>query len=138
MGPRPGRPVKHLPLAAAGLIVAAYLGFELYALKRLGYRTEPLYIHDQFVAANRAAERCGDPPPQQWQRFLNNIAFSRRQALAELAAEPGIQDPAGELAAREAAKAASIDALIDAEGCDAGVAWQLVKLHEIKARLSLR
>ena len=51
------------PLAI--LIVLGYVGFEAYAVYRVGYRVgyrmEATYIFDQFVSAKRAQILCGNP-----------------------------------------------------------------------------
>lgn len=128
-------------LLLAGLAVAGYIGFELYALERLGYRTEPLYIYTQFAAADRAVERCGGPGPDERRRFQRNLEVTRRLALDALA-EQYPDEPAAALERRlderRANRHSEVDALIESRGCASGEAWQLVKLHEIKARLNLR
>jgi len=41
-----------------GAVLALYLGFEAYTIKRAGQRIKPDYIHNMLVEARTATERC--------------------------------------------------------------------------------
>ncbi len=124
----------------AVVFVAGYIGLELYFVQKLGYRMEPLYIHNEFVSANYAVERCASRAAEERERFLRNfsvVASRAGEALAQESPEKSAQDIALALAQRRAAREREIDALIEAKGCDDMDLWRLVKLHEARARLNL-
>ncbi len=131
--------MKAGPILAV-IFVAGYIGLEIYFVQKLGYRMEPLYIHNEFVSANYAVERCGSPAGEERERFLRNfsIVTSRAsKALEEESPDKSAADIALALAERRTEREREIDALIDAKGCKDMDLWRLVKLHEIRARLNL-
>jgi len=124
----------------AVVFVAGYIGLELYFVQKLGYRMEPLYIHNEFVSANYAVQRCGGPAADERERFLRNFSIVTRranEALEQESPEKSAQDIALALAQRRAEREREIDALIEAKGCEERGLWGLVKLHEAGARLNL-
>ncbi len=128
------------PIAAI-LILVGYLGFEVTMLNAQRYRTEPLFVHHEFVTADQATLRCGDPGAEERQRFQSNLQAVERNALAELR-ETQPQAAAEELMRQLEALATErideVDAFIDANGCKHKDVWRWVKLHEVRARLNLR
>jgi len=128
-----------------GVVVAAvvlgYLGLELSALHSQRYRAEPLFVHNEFVTADQATRRCGNPGAEERQRFQSNFEAVQRKALAALQeAEPQATSKAlaAELDKRSQERISEVDAFIDANGCGHTDAWRWVKLHEVRARLNLR
>ena len=131
--------VKLGPILAV-VFVAGYIGLELYFVQKLGYRMEPLYIHNEFVSANHAVERCGSPAAEERERFLRNfsiVADRASEALEQESPETSAQGIALALTQRRAEREREIDALIEAKGCEDMELWRLVKLHEARARLNL-
>jgi hypothetical protein len=126
---------------AAIVIVVGYVGLELSTLHTQRYRTEPLFIFDEFVTADHAAQRCGEPDAEERERFQSNFQVVRRKALAELQ-EAKPQATAAELTSRldslAAERTGEVDAFIDSNGCEHTDVWRWVKLHEVRARLNLR
>ncbi len=126
---------------AAIAILVGYLGFEVSILHTQKYRTEPLYVHNEFVTANQATLRCGDPGAEERQRFQSNFQVVRRQALKQLqetdpqAAE---QELSRQLDTLATGRIDEVNRFIDANGCGHKDVWRWVKLHEVRARLSLK
>jgi hypothetical protein len=118
------------------LIVAAYIGFEAYALKKTAYRVEPLYLYGLFVGAGRAAERCAEPSSDQRRQFARNLdARVVRTNRALRKDEPGLSDDQAfeRLAAVRDEREREVDALVAQRGCnDPGVkAW--LKRYEFRS-----
>jgi hypothetical protein len=125
----------------AVLVLAGYVGFEAWAVKRSGHLIEPANIFDQYIAIDQAAGRCGAPDEKQRKDFERNLAAVTRRARADLA-ESNATEPADlldqRLRERADARRAGVDAVIDNQGCESKEIWKLVKLHEQRARLNLR
>ncbi|MEM1080376.1 MAG: hypothetical protein AAGH65_02230 [Pseudomonadota bacterium] len=122
------------------LIVVAYLGFEVWAVSKVGYRMEPVYIFERFVAVDRAMTRCGQPDAAMKTDFDRNRASVRQRAERELAEQGGDTNPAmihQTLTDALRAQEAEVDALIDAVGCDDIELFKLMKGYENRARLNL-
>ncbi|MEM8564508.1 MAG: hypothetical protein AAGF57_19870 [Pseudomonadota bacterium] len=123
------------------LFVGGYIAFELTAIHRNQYRLEPVFIFEEFVTADQAAQRCGEPDDNERQAFLSNYAVVRANALADLSVL-GARDEelsnSDELDALYAAKVLEVNAFIDANGCDDQTVWRWVKLHEVRSKLRLR
>jgi len=125
----------------AGLIVVGYIGFELYTLKHLSYRTEPLFIYERFIKDRHGAVACGDVDPGQLARFDRNLASIERRARRDLAETEGLsKDEAidAALAGRRSDAEAEAAALIAPEGCDGIEAFKLKKGFENLARKNLK
>ncbi|MEM1154529.1 MAG: hypothetical protein AAGI44_10325 [Pseudomonadota bacterium] len=123
------------------LFVGGYIAFELTAIHRNQYRLEPVFIFEEFVTADQAAQRCGDPDASERKDFLSNLAAVRANALEDLSVRNVEDDDSsnnGELDALRDAKVMDVNAFIDANGCDDPTVWRWVKLHEVRSRLSLR
>ena len=71
------------------IVMAAYLGLELWAANRVGYRLEPDYIFDQFASERRAVTLCGSPEVAAQRQFDANFAVVRQRMVRTLAAAPG-------------------------------------------------
>ncbi len=67
------------------LVIVLYLGFEMFAASKAGYRLEPLYIFDQLVAARVAETRCGNSDSEVLAQFDGTLGSIRRKALVALA-----------------------------------------------------
>lgn len=122
------------------IVVVAFLGFELYTLTRLSYRTEPLYIYDQWLRADAAFERCGSGDHSERKAFLRNLSAVRRRAADALADElPGDDDAARDLRLeqRAAQQRQAVLNVVTAGGCGDKQVWRWLKTHEQRARLNL-
>ncbi len=124
----------------AVLVVAGYIGFEMFAVSRNSYRMEPEHIFGQFVGAAHAVSRCGAPDDAQFDTFQRNRASARARARSALAKA----DPAAVPAALDAeltdlitAAEADVDATIADLGCDDIELWRWQRRFENLARLNL-
>ncbi len=126
--------------ALAILVLAAYIGFEIYALHRAGPRMEPAAILERFTSAQQATARCGEPAATVRADFERNYGHVRRNALED-AAEAAPDEPDATVTARIDAQIraaqTSTDELIDAKGCEDMEVWRLLQLYEKRARLNL-
>lgn len=123
------------------LIAVGYFALELFAMSRMKYRTEPLYIYEEYVTADTAAMRCSDPDSAERSDFLRNFGAVRRRAAKHLAQEnPNVTS--AEIATRldslKAARSREVIRIIDARNCSDSEVWRWAKLHEVRARLNLR
>lgn len=125
----------------ATIVVVGYIGFEIYALQRAGYRTEPAYILNEFVGAERATSRCGDPDADVERDFTRNMGAVKRSAARDYAEKnPGASsgDVDRYIADSVRQRVSEVDASVDTAGCDAPEVRRLVMLYEKRARLNLR
>ena len=121
-------------------VLAAYLGLELWAANRVGYRLEPLYIFDQFAAEQRAVARCGVPEGASARQFDANFVVVQRRVARSLANADAKDAPtdeaiAAEIAARNEARGREVDVLVDDGGCADPQVDRLRKRYRIHARL---
>jgi hypothetical protein len=124
----------------AVILLVGYAGFETFAVSRVGYRMEPMYIFERFVAVDRAMRVCGEPPAEMRNRFDRNRASVRRRAEEELEDEnPGEASATIDrlLAQRISDTEAGVDALIAERGCGDIEIFKLTKGYENRARLNL-
>lgn len=131
--------MKQGPILAL-LIVAAYLGFEIFAVTKVAYRLEPVYIFERFVAMDRAMSRCGDPAPDVQSRFTGNRDSVRQRAELELREQNPEETPQAidrRLAEIVHSQEATVDALIDQLGCDDIEVFKLTRGYENRARLNI-
>ena len=124
----------------AVVLLIAYVGFETYAVSRVGYRMEPLYIFERFVEADRAVSVCGEPPAAMREKFARNRRSVRWRAEQELLEQnPGEAGDKieGLLAERVLSIESGVDKLIAERGCDDLEIFKLSKGYENRARLNL-
>jgi hypothetical protein len=120
------------------LVLAGYIGFELYALHRTSYRVEPAYIFDQFLSAHHAAVECGQPHPKQLEQFrrnLRSVAGRAAKDLQEKYPEKSAADIEAMIDQRSRQREGEVDAIIEAGGCADPQIKTLLKRFEIRARL---
>ena len=131
--------MKQGPILAV-LVVAAYLGFEIFAVTKVAYRVEPVYIFERFVAMDRAMSRCGKPAPDVQSRFTRNRRSVRQRAELELGEENPEKTPQAierMLAETVQSQEERVDALIDQLGCDDIEIFKLTRSYENRARLNI-
>lgn len=120
------------------LFVAAYLLVEMYTLEKAKHRLEPLYILDQFLLANHAVDKCGNPSEQQMQRFRRNLEAVIRRTQKKLA-ESNPDKSAAQIKqiidARKKAREQEVEAIIEQGDCTDPRMRTLLKRFEIRARL---
>jgi hypothetical protein len=129
--------MKPIPILVV-LVVAGYVGFELFALQRTKYRTEPLYIFDQFLLAHHAVTKCGSPGEgrlAQFRRNLRSVAARAARELAESNPESSPEQIERMIDARDAEREREVDAIVQAKGCEDPQIKTLLKRFEIRARL---
>jgi len=135
---------KKTGLGPAGFITIgvflAYIGLEIFAVSRTHDRIEPEQIYRDFVGARRAVARCGIDPPERadFERNFGVVAAKAREALSETASGTTEQEVETALNALREAREAEVDALIGEEGCKGKGVWRLIKLYEVRSRLTLR
>ena len=121
------------------LIMTLYLGMEMVAAHRVGYRLEATYSLDQFAAEAEAVARCATPDPDRLSRFERNFDVVVRRARREAAEGPEAGDDASiaaALDARAATRAGEVAAIIDEAGCDDPRIRTLLQRFAIHARLN--
>jgi hypothetical protein len=126
--------------AAAVVVVIGYLAFELYGLHRARERMEPAQVYAQFVRARHAVSVCGVDSPARAD-FERNFEAVTRLATSDLAEREPDVTPAQlqqMLAARRRAIEHDVDALVAEHGCKDNAVWRLLKLYEVRSRLTLR
>lgn len=122
------------------IVLIAYLAFEVFAISRVSYRTEPLYIFGQFVAVDRAMALCGEPDSQMRSRFTRNRASVRQRAERELVDRNPDESPdtIDRLLAETIQKhEAEVDALVEELGCNDIELFKLKRGYENRAGLNL-
>jgi hypothetical protein len=120
------------------LIVVGYVVFEGYALTKISYRAEPLYIFDQFLSANHAVRTCGAPEEAQLQQFERNLRSVTNRAakeLRELHPDTSAEEIEQMISARDEERRREVDAIVRAGGCSDPQMKTLLKRFEIRARL---
>ncbi len=138
--PAPKEPMGFGPIAAI-IILVAYLGFEVTMLNSQRYRTEPLFIHHEFVTADQATRLCGDPGAEERQKFQANFQAVKRKALSELQStypQATAEELTRQLDSLAGERIGEVDAFIASNGCEHMDVWRWVKLHEVRARLNLK
>jgi Tfp pilus assembly protein PilE len=124
-------------LVLAILAVIGYIGFELYAVQKAGYRMEAPHIYGQLVSARHAMERCGDPDTGQAEGFRRTFATVQQRAEQHLAkAHPEADTSAIDemMTERAAAGKTEVNDQIEAKGCGSQAVWKHRKRFEIYAR----
>lgn len=132
---------RGLKAGAMVVVVLGYVAFEVTQLRNSQHLFEPLHTFDQFVSANRAAERCGGAHDPERRSFLRNLEAVERWALDDLSAthpKESAEAIAQRLADRARGRERDVDVQIEEGGCEAPEVWGLRKLHEQRARLRLR
>ncbi len=123
------------------MIVGGYIGFELVMLQKLGYRTEPTFIFEEFARADLAYQECGDLGASERARFVNNFGVVRRKAADSLASEAAEQSPEtvqGQLDAMYSDRRVEVSEALARGGCGDAKVRKWMKVHEIRSGLSLR
>jgi hypothetical protein len=120
------------------LIVLGYVSFELFALQKTKHRVDPIYIFDQFLAANHAVMKCGRPEDgqlEQFRRNLKSVAARAAKALHERNPEKSTEQIDRMIKLRDDEREQEVDAIIEAQGCSDPHINTLLKRFEIRARL---
>ncbi len=121
---------------AAVVIVVLYFGLEAYAGAKARYRMEPDYILGKMVAAETAAERCGDVSVAQasdFERVRDRVEGRLRRTLAD--AEPPLDSAAAEseVSRLERETRSETVASLEVEGCDSPAGRALIRQYGIYA-----
>lgn len=119
------------------LIVGGYIAFELFTLHTLGYRTEVNYILKQMVPAQHAMDRCGvattEKQRETYNRHLNLLAIRAEREFLEARPELRENDAAQQFKDKVNEIKQSVDATIEAQGCDDPEVTLLMKRYKIYA-----
>ncbi|MEO0617485.1 MAG: hypothetical protein AAFY69_15255 [Pseudomonadota bacterium] len=116
------------------LFVAAYVGFEVWAVSKSSYRLERDFIYGQHVGAAYAVRVCSVDKSENEARFERNLAYAKqraREALLETGAEVAV---ATALADVESEARAEVDAIVAEKGCDDIEVWKLSRRFDLLAR----
>lgn len=113
------------------LFFALYLGFEIYAVEKTRYRTEPEFIYLQHIRAMHAVKSCSKDVSQHRQRFMENFDYASTRADDAFAADESPEKVP--LSERAADVREEVDQLIDTNGCEHIEIWQLARLYQMLA-----
>jgi hypothetical protein len=105
----------------AALVVAAYIGFEAYAIKKASHRTEPAYIYQLMIDANAATQLCKHSALAQQPRFtrtLARVSDSYAQDLSESNPELSVAQIIEKLQQQVALADQSLKRKVSIHGCD--------------------
>lgn len=105
----------------AVLFLAAYLGFEAYAIRKASHRTEPAYIYNLLVEAQTATQLCQSDALQLQARFERTIARvgdSYQQDLQKADPALTLDDLSKKLVQHSAAAKSRVTESINTAGCD--------------------
>ena len=122
------------------LIVIGYFAFEMYAVSKVSYRMEPLYIFERFVAVDRAMTRCGQAEAAMKADFDRNRSSVRQKAEWELfeqnpaETQEAIDRLLSEIIRKQETE---VDELIHELGCDDIEIFKFIKGYGNRARLNL-
>lgn len=122
------------------IVVAGYIGFELFTFHKARYRMEAPYVFNQFVAAHRAFTSCKTPEGQQYERFVRNMGIVQRNAtgkLSEQHPQASPQEIAQMVEQRTGEQYQMVDSLVSDSGCSDIEVWKLLKRFDNYARLNL-
>ena len=126
--------------ALAVIVVAGYVGFELHALDRLGYRMEAAHIVEQNAAAGRAFNLCGDAASESAPDFWRNLEAVSGRARRELADDHPQATPARiqeMIHERMRSGEALADGVVAEKGCKDIEVWKLLRRFDNFARLNV-
>ena len=124
----------------ATIIVAGYLGFELYGLHRARERMEPVAVFTQYSGLRHAVTLCDETPADR-SDFERNFDAVTRLATADLLEknpDRSEADVAIELESKRETRESEVEDVIAQQGCDSKEAFRLLKLYEARSRLKLR
>ena len=124
----------------ATIVVAGYLGFELYGLHRARERMEPVAVFTQYAGLRHAVTLC-DETPANSSDFERNFDAVTRLATADLLEknpDRSEAEAASELESKLNARENEVEAVISEQGCDSKEVFRLLKLYEARSRLKLR
>jgi hypothetical protein len=132
-----GEDCVHKGAIPAAVLITGYLAFELFTLQKAAHRMEPRYLFEQYVAAGRATELCGQPSQAQLERFEHNRRFARTRAASDLRERDGTLTDAevdAQLETMIVETRGAVDELAAQVGCDDLQLKTLLKRFEIRAR----
>ena len=124
----------------ATIVVAGYLGFELYGLHRARERMEPVAVFTQYAGLRHAVTLCDETPANSGD-FERNFDAVTRLATADLlekSPDRSEAELASELESKLNARENEVEAVISEQGCDSKEVFRLLKLYEARSRLKLR
>ena len=124
----------------ATIIVAGYLGFELYGLHRARERMEPVAVFTQYAGLRHAVTLCDETPADR-SDFERNFDAVTRLATADLLEknpDRSEAEVASELESKRETRENEVEDVIGEQGCDSKEAFRLLKLYEALSRLKLR
>ncbi|MEM6810713.1 MAG: hypothetical protein AAF574_15940 [Pseudomonadota bacterium] len=116
------------------LFVAAYVGFEVWAVSKNSYRLERDFIYGQHVGAEHAVSVCGMDKSENAKRFERNVAYARERARDALLETVTEAEAGAALAEVESEARAEVDAVISEKGCDGIEVWKLSRRFDLLAR----
>lgn len=127
----------HPGAIAALLLALSFTLFEIYTVKRSGYRMQPTYILDKYVASMHGTELCGEPTTRQRETFDKKYVGVRRRTAKSVQTEHPDYNPQQVEAAVVALEAAAKDnaaAMVQAGGCQAKDVRRLLLSFEMRTR----
>ena len=124
----------------ATVVVAGYLGFELYGLHRARERMEPVAVFTQYAGLRHAVELCGetDANRSDFERNFDAVTRLANSDLLEKNPDRSEDDVASDLESKRETRESEVEAVIAEQGCESKAAFRLLKLYEARSRLKLR
>ena len=116
------------------LFVAAYVGFEVWAVSKSSYRLERDFIYGQHVGAAYAVSVCSTDKSENGARVERNAAYAKQRARDTLLETGTEAEVAAALAKVEADARAEVDAIVAEKGCDDIEVWKLSRRVDLLAR----
>ncbi|MEM1403205.1 MAG: hypothetical protein AAGG55_07740 [Pseudomonadota bacterium] len=125
---------------AATIIVAGYLGLELYGLHNAKERMEPVAVFIEYAGLRHGAALCTEDPSNR-NDFERNFDAVTRLATGDLLKrnpDRSEADVVRELEVKREARESEVGTVIAEQGCGSKEAFRLLKLYEARSRLKLR
>ena len=103
------------------VFIAAYAGFEAYAIGKVSHRMEPGYIHTMLLEAQLATRACNGAALELESRFLETLTRVEekyRRAMAET--DPQLSEPMlnNKLSIKRQSAEDRVSAQVETLGCD--------------------
>lgn len=115
------------------ILAVGYIGFEIYMVKKMKYRTEPTHIFSQHVEAAAAVDACGQLDDDRSDVFAKNFQYARGRAIVDIVPVAG-EDAETHVIEQERALRQGVATMIEQQGCDDMEVWKLRKRYSNLAR----
>jgi len=121
----------------AALFLAAYLGFEAYAIRKVSHRTEPAYIHNLMLEAQAAVQLCQfevQPLETRFAKTLERVDLNYQRDIEEDNPDLSATAIVQQLAQQSTEAKHRVSESINTTGCDSAEAKAHLQRYRIYAR----